>query len=136
MNKLLLGLVLMLSYGCVGMGNLAGVQVKAYEGPEKPAAELALLLGGPLEVQGLGYVTLAEVDHKVYGDELRGYPDQVLVTPGQHQLKIKCMLGMDYGFLLLDVNLKANRKYRLSCQRALGSTATAQIEEIKAADQS
>lgn len=134
MNKLLLGLVLMLSYGCVGIGNLAGVQVKAYEGPEKPVSELALLLGGQLEVQGIGYVTLVEVDNKVYGNELKGYPDQLLVTPGKHQVKIKCMLGMDYGFLLLDVEVKANSRYRLSCNRALGSTATARIEEIKAAD--
>ena|GEM_PF-6188023 len=136
MNKWLLGLVLLLSYGCVGIGNLAGVQVKAYEGPDKPVSELALLLGGPLEVQGLGYVTLAEVDNKVYGNELKGYPDQLLVTPGKHQVKIKCMLGMDYGFLLLDVEVKANSRYRLSCQRALGNTATAQIKELNAADQS
>ena len=120
--------VLLCLSGCVGIAGMAGASVKAYDGPEKPDAEIAILLSP----KGGGYrAMLAKVDGQTYGDDfLRGFPSTTKVLPGRHQVVVKCMSGNRYAFPSFTAVFEAGHSYGLECTDVGGNRASASYADM------
>lgn len=120
--------VLLCLSGCVGIAGMAGASVKAYDGPEKPDTEIAILLSP----KGAGYkAVLAKVDGETYGDDwLRGFPSRTKVLPGRHQIAVKCVSGNRYAFPSFSAIFEAGHSYRLECADVGDDRASASYADM------
>ena len=114
--------------GCVGVAGLMGAQVKAYDGPDKPDGELAILVKS--FVRGRPSALLSKVDDVTYGDNmLRGYPTVVKVLPGVHKITVICYTGKGVGFPSKGYMFEAGHYYELMCAFVDSDHVRAYIED-------
>jgi len=93
---------------------------RAYEGPARPAAELAVIEGAPSLNAGLPVApVLRKVDDRVVGV---GY-SRVSVAPGSHRVLVDCIMAQAHTTTRfeLDVETFAGRRYVLVADSAPGN---------------
>lgn len=100
---------------------LAGcATAQLYEGPSRPAAELARIDGDPRISAGL---PLAAVIRKVDARATGITAAHIAVTPGPHRLLIDCILAATHSTARfeLEVEVEAGQRYRLIAEAAPGN---------------
>ena len=101
--------------GCAGVAGVAGGYIKAYEVPERPDAELAILVS-PRRGTGGPIAYLGKVDDETYGDDvLKGWPLVTKVLPGEHRIYMKCHMNTLKAFGTVTRTFQAGRYYELAC---------------------
>jgi hypothetical protein len=93
---------------------------RAYEGPPRPAAELAVIEGAPPLNAGLPLAPiLRKVDDRVVGV---GY-SRVTVAPGTHRVLVDCVMAQTHATTRfeLDIEAYAGRRYVLVAESAAGN---------------
>jgi hypothetical protein len=93
---------------------------QAYEGPSRPAAELAVIEGAPSLNAGLPLAPiLRKVDDRVVGV---GY-SRVTVAPGTHRVLVDCVMAQTHATTRfeLDIEAYAGRRYVLVAESAAGN---------------
>jgi hypothetical protein len=93
----------------------------AYDGPQRPAAEIALISGAPKlrAATPLALIIRAVDDRAV---DVRY--STVALTPGKHRLLVDCQLGEQVGTASrhsLDVEVGAGERYRLTAEMRPGN---------------
>jgi hypothetical protein len=111
-RPLVMALLLALAAGCA--------TEQAYEGPARPALELAVIEGAPPLNAGLPIApVLRKVDDRVVGV---GY-SRVTVVPGTHRVLIDCVMAQTHTTTRfeLDIETFAGRRYVLVADSAPGN---------------
>ena len=103
---------------------------RAYDGPARPAAELALIEGAPRVSAGLPLAPLLrKVDERVVG---AGY-SRVAVLPGTHLVLVDCVLAAAHTTTRFELSIEtyAGRRYVLVAESAPGNVrcGAVQVEE-------
>ena len=110
--------------------NLFNSTIEAYSGPKKTPDQIASIRS-PETYNSSGYGMLSELNGKVYGSDLKGFPSIVNVLPGIHKLKIKCDYYGSYAFPEFEMNFEAGKIYELRCANAGGNRVRGFATEIK-----
>jgi hypothetical protein len=100
---------------------------QAYDGATRPADELAIVTGAS---KFSANTPLALVIRAVDERTVDVRYNSVALTPGKHQLIIDCQLGDEPGTAsrhVLDVEVGAGDRYRLSAQMQPGNRACASV---------
>jgi hypothetical protein len=104
-----------------GLALLAGCATERnYEGPARPAAELATIEGAPRVNAGLPLAPLLrKVDDRVVGVEYW----RVTVLPGTHHVLVDCVMSETHTTTRfpLDIETYAGRRYVLVAESAPGN---------------
>jgi hypothetical protein len=93
---------------------------RAYEGPARPAAELAVIEGAPPLNAGLPLApVLRKVDDRVVGV---GY-SRVTVAPGTHRVLVDCVMSQSHTTTRFELEIEAfaGRHYVLVADSAPGN---------------
>jgi hypothetical protein len=93
---------------------------RSYEGPARPAAELATIEGAPRVSAGLPLAPLLrKVDDRVVGVEY----SRVTVLPGAHHVIVDCVMSQTHTTtrFQLDIETYPGRRYLLVADSAPGN---------------
>ena len=113
---------------CVGVGGHIGPPVRAYAGPELPDHQLAELVA-TRDLRPAAYARLVAVNEKIYGDDWRGFPMSVKVTPGEHRVQVACDVPGRTAYPALTAVFKAGHVYEFQCRESpYGTTAAAMVD--------
>jgi hypothetical protein len=100
----------------------------AYDGPPRPAAEIAVISGAS---KLRAATPLALVIRAVDDRPLDVRYSTVALTPGKHRLLVDCQVGEQAGTAsrhAVDVDVGAGERYRLTAQMRPGNRSCASVE--------
>lgn len=100
---------------------------QAYDGPQRPAGELAIVSGSP---KFSATTPLALIIRAVDERTVDVRYSSVALTPGRHTLLIDCQLDTQSGAVsrhVLDVDVGAGDRYRLSAEMQPGNRSCARV---------
>ena len=124
-HRLLLGaLAPFMLTACVGIASQIGSSIRAYPGAERPAHELAELVG-TRDLQPAVYARLVSVNDKQYGDDFFGFPVSVKVLPGEHRVRIACQESWRVSYPAVTAIFKAGHVYEFQCRESPYGTSVA-----------
>jgi hypothetical protein len=111
----------------IAVGTAACATYHAYDGPQKPTSELAVISGAPKlrAATPLALVIRAVDDRPV---DVRY--STVALTPGKHRLLVDCQVGEQVGTASrhsIDVDVGAGERYRLTAEMRPGNRTCASV---------
>lgn len=112
------------------MGILAGLAgcgtERAYEGPEKPMAEAALIVGAPQMTSG---VPIKAVIRKVDNRVPKFGMSTMAVLPGRHEVLVDCVMANHATVRFpLVIEAEAGRQYVLRAESTPGNRTCADVK--------
>lgn len=99
---------------------------RAYEGPQKPTSEVAII-EGTAKVRTV--LPLALVIRAVDGREVGLQYSSVAVTPGKHEIIVDCQVSGETATAsrhAIEVDVSAGERYRLSARMSPGNRSCAE----------
>ena len=101
---------------------------KTYEGPARPASEIAILKGvwAGFRPTFADYARI-EAGRKTEFAKMRslgqGYPREIHVLPGRYLVMLHCYDAQSFGFPALELAVNAGMTYEVGCRRPIGEAS-------------
>jgi hypothetical protein len=118
MNRSFIALVGIVVAGC------AVPPVQTYDGPPKPAVEIAIVRSvGEGAYRGrfssyARHIRDQKLEFQSVGNSLTGYPTEIHLVPGHYLILVRCDGGGGYGFPSVDFDVLPGMTYEISCESA------------------